>query len=239
MAWFGLCRPPSRGTALSRRFSHESPRAQTCTFAGPGLQKHHQNPREDPQRKREKERKWGREREKKERNFGPLTLRVPTLRGPTLRSLNLRGPTLRSRNLRSRTLRGSTLRGPTLRGPTLRSRNLRSRTLRGSTLRGPTLSKSGLSRLDLNRYFKTAPNSAQSSWSTRHLLQSHRCWPGVDERLCPCTQKAEIEVLSARRPYFIPVLIHGACAIMRVFRDARKTDAVDWKRHVFSLGGTI
>ena len=31
--------------------------------------------------------------------------------------------------------------------------------------------------------------------SMRHLLQSHRFWSGVDERLCPFTQKAEIEVL--------------------------------------------
>ena len=47
----------------------DSPRAQTCTFKGPGIQTppkfHEKTPRE-----REKERKWGREREKKARNFG-------------------------------------------------------------------------------------------------------------------------------------------------------------------------
>ena len=55
---------------------------QTCTFEGPP-----KIPREDPQRERQKERKWWREREKKARNFGP-----PTLRGPPSRAHTLRGP---------------------------------------------------------------------------------------------------------------------------------------------------
>ena len=40
------------------RASHESPRTQTCSFQGPGLQKHHQNPTRRPPRERQKERKW-------------------------------------------------------------------------------------------------------------------------------------------------------------------------------------
>ena len=50
-------------------FHTTSPRAQTCTFEGPGLQKHHQNSTRRPP-EREKERKWGREREKKSDFFG-------------------------------------------------------------------------------------------------------------------------------------------------------------------------
>ena len=38
---------------------------ETCTFEGPGLQKHHQNStRRASEREREKERKWGREGKK-------------------------------------------------------------------------------------------------------------------------------------------------------------------------------
>ena len=38
----------------------------------------------------------------------------------------------------------------------------------------------------------------QCTFSMRHLLSSHRCGSGVDERLCPFTQKkADIEVLGA------------------------------------------
>ena len=72
------------------RVSHDSLRAQTCTFEGPGASNTTKIPRQDHQRKREKERKWEREREKKREHMGP-----PTLRGPTLRGRNLRGPTLR------------------------------------------------------------------------------------------------------------------------------------------------
>ena len=43
---------------------------QTCTFEGPGLQKHTTDiQREDPQRQREKERKWEREREQQRAKF--------------------------------------------------------------------------------------------------------------------------------------------------------------------------
>ena len=37
--------------------SHDSPRAQTCTFQGPGIQKHHQNSTKGPLREGTKERK--------------------------------------------------------------------------------------------------------------------------------------------------------------------------------------
>ena len=48
--------------------SHDSPRAQTCTFHGPGLQT---PPRFNEKTPRDRKRaKWWREREKKERNFG-------------------------------------------------------------------------------------------------------------------------------------------------------------------------
>ena len=69
----------------------------------------------------------------------------------------------------------------------------------------------------------------------RHLLQSHRCRSGVGERLCPSTQKklklklkywtlpcqerfkfGAGDAVVCKTAYFIPVLIHGACAIMRV-----------------------
>ena len=38
---------------------------------------------------------------------------------------------------------------------------------------------------------------------------------------------------------FIPVLIYGACAVVRVFRGARNIDAADWQRHAESVGSTI
>ena len=76
---------------------------QTCTFEGPGLQKHHQNSTRRPP-ERDKERKWERERDKKAKFRAP-TLRAltfsrsgphpstpplgpPTLRGPTLWGLH-------------------------------------------------------------------------------------------------------------------------------------------------------
>ena len=47
-----------------------SPRAQTCTFEGPGLHKNHQNSTRRHTVRERKITKWWREREKKERNFG-------------------------------------------------------------------------------------------------------------------------------------------------------------------------
>ena len=50
--------------------SHDSPRAQTCTLEGPGLQKHHQNStRRPPEREREKKSENGDGRGKKQREI--------------------------------------------------------------------------------------------------------------------------------------------------------------------------
>ena len=82
--------------------SHDSPRAQTCTFEGPGLQSHHQNSTKRPPREEEKnENSSGRRRKKKKREIlGPPPFGPPTLRGPTffqvwactLRDTSLQGP---------------------------------------------------------------------------------------------------------------------------------------------------
>ena len=54
---------------VSAGVSHDSPRAQTCTFEGPGLQKHHQNSTiRPPETEKKTKMEW--EWEKKERNFG-------------------------------------------------------------------------------------------------------------------------------------------------------------------------
>ena len=66
--------------------SHDSPRAQTCTFQGPGLQINHQNSTKRPPRERRKKENCG-GNEKKARNCG-----LPTLRGPTLRGSHPSGP---------------------------------------------------------------------------------------------------------------------------------------------------
>ena len=71
----------------------------------------------------------------------------------------------------------------------------------------------------------------------RHLLQAHRCWSGVDERLCVFTQEAEIEVLDAAWSRTFQVwslqdgLLHSIFHTWSLcnhgrFRGARKTDAV-------------
>ena len=51
--------------------SHDSPRAQTCTFEGPGLQNTAKTQREDPLG-REERMKIGEGGKKKKRNFGSL-----------------------------------------------------------------------------------------------------------------------------------------------------------------------
>ena len=71
---------------LSRETGGPKPRC--VHIRGSRRFKHHQNSTRRPQRKREKEQKWGRERENKARNFGPPTLRGPTFRGPTLPGLS-------------------------------------------------------------------------------------------------------------------------------------------------------
>ena len=85
MCTFGLsgCRvKPRRPTRPGRRGSHTTARElQTCTFEGPGLQKHHQNSTRRPPRERRKNEISG-GREKKARNFGPSHPSAPTLRAP-------------------------------------------------------------------------------------------------------------------------------------------------------------
>ena len=63
----------------------------------------------------------------------------------------------------------------------------------------------------------------------RHLLQSHRCWSGVDERFVhsllklkhwtlPCQERFKFGVNDpevCKTACFIQVLMHGACAVMR------------------------
>ena len=45
-------RAPAARSGGAAGVSHDSPRAQTCTFEGPGLQKHQQNSTKGPQRER-------------------------------------------------------------------------------------------------------------------------------------------------------------------------------------------
>ena len=61
---------------VEARASHDRPRAQTCTFEGPGLQKHHQNSTKGPPKREKKRTNFAAgEIEKKERNFGAVRLR--------------------------------------------------------------------------------------------------------------------------------------------------------------------
>ena len=62
---FSGCRVRAARSGGAAGVSHDSPRAQTCTFQGPGLQKHQQNSTKGPQGEN-----CGGRREKKERNFG-------------------------------------------------------------------------------------------------------------------------------------------------------------------------
>ena len=77
-SFLALSSPPLHQRPLG--VSHVSPRAQTCTFEGPGLQKHHQNSTRRPP-EREQERKWERDKEKKSEILGPSPLEPPPL-GP-------------------------------------------------------------------------------------------------------------------------------------------------------------
>ena len=75
------CLVKPRRPAGRRGLPHDSPRAQTCTFDRPGLQKHHQNStRRPPRERRKKEISGGREK-KKERNFGRSRGRAVRRRG--------------------------------------------------------------------------------------------------------------------------------------------------------------
>ena len=64
------CEAP--GGPEAARVSHDNPRAQTCTFEGPGLHKNHHNSSQKTPRERQKEQKWGgREKKKSEILGGP------------------------------------------------------------------------------------------------------------------------------------------------------------------------
>ena len=56
---------------LAAGVSHDSPRAQTCTFEGPGASNTTKIPREDPQRERKSENGGGRGNKKRESLGGP------------------------------------------------------------------------------------------------------------------------------------------------------------------------
>ena len=64
--------------------SHDSPRAQTRTFEGPGLQRHQNSTRRPPREGRKKEKSGGRGKKKSAKFW------APTVRGPTF--YHLRGP---------------------------------------------------------------------------------------------------------------------------------------------------
>ena len=65
-------RAPAARSAGAAGVSHNSPRAQTCTFQGPGLQKHHQNStRIHPEREEKNEFCGGRGKKKSEILGGP------------------------------------------------------------------------------------------------------------------------------------------------------------------------
>ena len=74
MCAFGVlwlsCEAPAARSGGAAGVSHDNQRAQTCTFEGPGLQKHHQNSTRRPPREGRKEGNFRWERVKKERNFG-------------------------------------------------------------------------------------------------------------------------------------------------------------------------
>ena len=76
MCTFGLSgcrvRAPAARSGGAAGVPHDSPRAQTCTFERPGLQKHHQNStRRPPRERRKKEISGGREKKKSEILGGP------------------------------------------------------------------------------------------------------------------------------------------------------------------------
>ena len=110
---------------------------QLCTFKGPGASNTTKIPREDP-REREKARKWGREMEKKARNFGPPAFGPPPFEPPRC------GATLRTPTLGALTFSRSgphpsgppTLQAPIPPGSTLRPPSLRAEALRASTFSG-------------------------------------------------------------------------------------------------------
>ena len=58
----------------------------------------------------------------------------------------------------------------------------------------------------------------------------------------PCQERFKFgagDPVVCKTAYFIPVFIHGACTIMRVSVVPWKINAVDWERHIESVGSTI
>ena len=67
-----VCEPRRPGLVGAAGVPHDSPRAQTCTFEGLGLQKHHQNStRRHPEREEKNEFCGGRGKKKSEILGGP------------------------------------------------------------------------------------------------------------------------------------------------------------------------
>ena len=110
MCTFGVlglsCASPGGPVWWGRRGFTTARELQTCTFQGSILQNTTKIPRENPQRDTETA-KWWREREEKARNFGP-----PTLRGPTLGPHPFGAPPFRGPTLWGTTLRGAHPSGP-------------------------------------------------------------------------------------------------------------------------------
>ena len=73
--------------------SHDSPRAQTCTFEGPGASETPPKFHEKTPRQRQKNRKWGREVEKKSEILGPPPFGETAFGAPAFLHPTLRGPT--------------------------------------------------------------------------------------------------------------------------------------------------
>ena len=69
MCAFGCASPAARSGGAAG-VSHDSPRAQTCTFEGPGLQKHHQNSTKRTKREGEKNENCGGRKGKKREILG-------------------------------------------------------------------------------------------------------------------------------------------------------------------------
>ena len=143
-------------------FSHDSQRAQTCTFEGPGASNTTKIPREDPQRKREQTNMGSGRGKKKNAKFW-----APHPSGPHPSGVDPSGPHPSEPHpskphlfwVRAPPLRGA-LRGSTPSpGPPTQGQNETTRNVPLSEISdAPT--KSGLSRPGLSRYFKTGPKSA-------------------------------------------------------------------------------
>ena len=75
-------RAPAARSGGAAGVSHDSPRAQTCTFEGPGLQKHHQNSTKKTKREGEKNENCGGRGKKKSKILGGPAEGGPAEGGP-------------------------------------------------------------------------------------------------------------------------------------------------------------